>query len=243
MKMKFKKLLVPLVLAILLHYVETVSSAPVLVDSYLGGGMYSTAPFAGLTAVTANWQNLGGIFVPSQTSQLTEFDVSIFAETGTQGAARLTIFRYDQPVGSSTYVNIGPTLGYAEVAVGSYGALVAFDFSTQSIQLQAGQTYAYMLSNPLYMGLGPAWRRVDYYSSGLEINSSDRFVGGGFDYATVSVGASQHYQVFANVVPEPGSLTFAVGILGAAVLRRLGRQPRMNTNMEAEGGARRNRFL
>ena len=187
LKNLFKSPLSLFVLAILLHQVQSARSAPVLVDSYLGGGLYSTAPFAGLTAVTPTWQNLGGIFVPNQTSQLTEFDVSIFAEPGTQGAARLTIFRYDQPLGSSTYVNIGPTLGYAEVPVGNYSELVPFDFSAQGIQLQAGQTYAYMLSNPQSLPLSPAWRRIDYYSSGLEINSSYTFTPGGFNYATVTL--------------------------------------------------------
>jgi hypothetical protein len=216
----FKKPLIPLVLAILLQHVESADSVPILVDSYLGGSAYSTAPFGGLTAVTPSWQNLGGIFVPNTVSQLTEFDVSIFAEAGTQGAARLTIFQYDQPVGSSTYVNIGPALGYAEVPVGNYGGLVAFDFSSQNIQLQAGQTYAYMLSDPQSSSLGPAWRREDYTSSGLEINSESQFVPVGFDYASVVVGASQHYEVFANPVPEPGLPTFAAAMLGVVVLRR-----------------------
>jgi hypothetical protein len=193
-------------------------SGQVLVDSYLGGSLNSYAPFAGLTGVTPTWQNLGGIFTPDVTSQLTEFDVSIFASDGTPGAARLTIFQYDQPVGFASYLSIGPSLGYAEVPVGNYSGLVTFDFSDQNIQLTAGQTYAYMLSNPLSTTLDPAWYLRAYTSSGLEINSESQFVPGGFNYASVVVGASPNYEVFANPVPEPSTLTLAsLGALASFV--------------------------
>ena len=228
MKIKnlFKKPLIPLVLAALLHHVEITSADPVLVDSFLSGNnWHSTSPFAGLTGATPSWQDLGGIFIPNLTSQLTEFDVSIFAEANAQGAARLTIFQYDQPLSYSTYVSIGPTLGYAEVPVsssGGLGGLVAFNFSSQSIQLQAGQTYAYMLSDPQSTTLIPAWRRVGYaLPGGLEINSEDQFTGGGFDYATVDAEETAHYEVFATPVPEPSPLTSVVVMLGGMALVRV----------------------
>jgi hypothetical protein len=223
-KDSFKKRFIPLAVIVLFLRVGAASAAPVLVDSYLGGILNSHAPFAGLTAVTSSWQNLGGIFVPSVTSQLIEFDVSVFAEPGTEGNARLTIFRYDQPPGESVYVNIGETLGYAEVPVANDGPLVAFDFSNQSIHLQANQTYAYMLSNPQFNAIVPAWR-VAYYDNplGLNINSDDSFVTGGFHYASVLVGTSPHYTVWATPVPEPSVLAFAVAILGGAALRQFRR--------------------
>lgn len=228
-----KKILFPLAFASVLPLVENINAGPVLVDSYLGGSLNSTAPFGGLTAVTPNWQNLGGIFAPNQNSQLTEFDVSIFTESGATGDAQLTIFQYNQPVGYATYVNIGPTLGSAEVPVsssGGLGGLVAFNFSSQNIQLQAGQTYAFMLSNPDSTSLSPAWRLVDYTSSSIDINSEDQFTSGGFDYASVVAGASPHYEAFANPapVPEPGSLTFVGAALAGAGLRQGWRKLRLS---------------
>jgi hypothetical protein len=219
-----KKRLIPIAVMVLLNGAVTASAAPMLVDSYLGGVLNSHAPFAGLTAVTSSWQNLGGIFVPSVTSQLVEFDVSIFAEPGTEGSARLTIFRYDHEPGESVYLNIGPTLGYAEVPVFNNGPLVAFDFSSQSIHLHANQTYAYMLSNPQFSTLDTAWR-LAYYDNplGLNINSDDSFVPVGFHYASVLAGTSPHYEVWATPVSEPSVLTFAVAILVGAALRKFWR--------------------
>lgn len=195
-------------------------ATPVLVDSFMGGSFYANSPFRGQRGVNPQWQELGGSFIPNQNSRLLMLDVSIFAQPGTTGSAVMTIYRYDQIPGPS--LSLGLNLGSATVPVGNYSDLVAFDFSTQNIQLIAGQTYLYVLSNPgatVFEGFSYSWRANEYSgSSGLFVNGWYQFASSGFNYYTWNFGDDPHYQVFAEV-PEPGSLSVLAGFLGLFYLR------------------------
>ena len=197
------------------------SAAPVLVDSFTGGSLYEGTFFRGQLGVTPQWQEVGGAFIPDQNSRLLTLDVSLSAEEGTTGSAVMTIYRYDQNPGPS--LSLGLNLGSASVPVGDYGDLTAFDFSNQNIQLVAGQTYLYVLSNPsatVLDGFDSSWMAYEYqYWSGLEVHGYDGFASAGFNYYTWNQGYGPNYQVFAEV-PEPGSVSLLVVFLGVFCLRR-----------------------
>ena len=227
----------PMVLAVLVGTAAFNGfAAPVLVDSFMGGSFWGNSPFRGQLGVTPQWHELGGSFIPDQNSRLLALDVSIFAQDGTTGSAVMTIFRYDQNPGGSLL--LGPDLGAAAVPLGSYGDLVAFDFSTQNIQLTAGQTYLYVLSNPgatVFDGFDYSWRADEYQNwSGLLVNGWDQFASSGYNYYTGNTGYGPNYQVFAEV-PEPGSLLLVVAFLGVFYLRRA-HAARPNQRSGGDGG-------
>jgi hypothetical protein len=201
------------------------SAQPILVDSYTGGSSYANAPFRGMLGVTPVYQELGEIFVPNTASYLTTIDVSIFVQPDTTGSAYMTLFRYDQ-TSPGTSLTLGPNLGYAVAPQASYSDLVPFDFSSQNIELTAGQSYAFILSNPdatSFDGFGNSWR-MDYFTGAplMTINSSSTY--GGFHYFTWPLNYGPHYEVFAAPVPEPGlgpllALCLVTGSLRRAIYR------------------------
>jgi hypothetical protein len=201
------------------------SAQPILVDGYTGGSIYVNSPFRGMLGVTPVYQELGGIFVPNTTSYLTTIDVSIFVQPDTTGSAYMTIFRYDQ-TSPGISLTLGPNLGYAVAPQASYSGLVPFDFSSQNIELIAGQSYAFMLSNPdatSFEGFGNSWRMNCFTGAPrMTINSSSTY--SWFHYYTASLGYGAQYEVYATPVPEPGlgsllALCLVTGSLRRAIYR------------------------
>jgi hypothetical protein len=210
---------------LLITAVALSSSAAVVVDSFSGGALYGNSPFRGALGVTPQWQELGGSFIPNMDSRLTSLNVSIFAQPGTTGSARLTIYRYDQDPGAS--FSLGLDLGYAEVPLGNYGELVPFDFSSQNIQLSAGQTYLYVVSNPgatSFDGFENSWRANEYYSSpGMFVNGWYQFAPS-FNYYTWPFGYDPHFEVLADPVPEPPPSAFLAIVAGIVSVSRIFRR-------------------
>lgn len=198
------------------------ASAPsILVDKYTGGSSYDNEPFRGMFGVTPIFQEIGEIFVPNITSYLTTINVSIFVQPGTTGSAYMSIFRYDQP-SPGVSLTLGPNLGYAVAPQANYSGLVPFDFSSQNIEIAAGQRYAFILSNPnatSFDGFANSWRINNFTGTPhMYINSSSTY--SGFHYFTSPLNYGAHYEVFATPVPEPGIRSLLTFCLVTASLRR-----------------------